>query len=114
MVSWVVLILPSSLSVLLEDPALKKKKVSNDKKKQHSNDKKKKDTKKKSQKKGKKKDLTLDYYKYMAACVGFGIVGKILRKSVYAQGIFTVVFYIYIYWFSCRFDRLKKEELGLN
>ena len=97
----------SLCSVLLEDPALK-----NRSKKKNSNSKKKNYTKRKTEKGKKEKDLSLDYYKYFAGCIGFGIVGKVLRKSLYAQSIFTIVFYIYVYWFSSRFDRLKKEDFG--
>ena len=107
----------ASALIFVENPSKKHSKKETDKNKKDSD---RKDTKKNKKKKKSKKaeskkkpDLTLDYYKYFAALLGFGLVGKILRKSVLAQSVFTFIFYIYIFWFSMRFDKLKKEDMTL-
>ena len=67
---------------------------------------------KKSKSKTKSKDLTYEYYKYGASLVGFAVVGFLLRRSWVAQAIFTATFAIYIYWLACKFDKLKRADIG--
>lgn len=69
--------------------------------------------KEKTGSKGKKKDLSLDYVKYVSALLGFVILACCLRKSWLAQLVFSFTFWIYLFWFSLRFDKLKKSDLGL-
>jgi len=69
--------------------------------------------KKKTQtrKKGKKKNLSNDYLKYIGSLFGFSVVGWMLKRSSFAQLIFTCTFWIYLFWFSSRFDKLKRADL---
>ena len=63
--------------------------------------------------KGKKKDLSLDHIKYAASLIGYVTLAFMLRKSWLAQLVFSFTFWVYLFWFSLRFDKLKRSDLGL-
>lgn len=64
-----------------------------------------KDSKKKSKRKS--NDRSSDHIKYVVSLVGFAMVGSMLKRSWLAQLVFTSTFWIYLYWFSLRFEKRK-------
>ena len=57
----------------------------------------------------KKRDLSGEHMKYVTSLCGFGLVGYLLRKSWLAQLVFTSTFWVYLYWFSMRFETSSRK-----
>ena len=71
-----------------------------------------KSSKKKSKKKKKESELMTDNWKYMGALFVFVLGGKLLQNSAFAQTMLTVTFWLYLFWFCDRFNKLKKSDLS--
>lgn len=68
---------------------------------------------KKPRGKSRKKDLSLDHLKFAASLLGYVTLAFLLRRSWLAQLVFSFTFWVYLFWFSLRFDKLKRSDLGL-
>ena len=47
-----------------------------------------------------------DNFLFFGSMLGFGLFGKLFRK-LYLQTVFTIIFWLYLFYFTRRFDLLK-------
>ena len=84
----------------------RKKKSEKSKKSNEKPKKKKGSSKKKKSKKPSPYGNDTDYKQYWLSIAGFALVGFLLKKSVQSQLIVAISFWIYLFWFTLRFDKI--------
>jgi hypothetical protein len=54
----------------------------------------------------------MDNVQFFTALIGFGVLGILLKQHFIGQSIAVSAFWSYIWWFSCRFDNLKRNDFA--